>query len=202
MHTQLYAYLCDNHLLSDKRFAFRLKASTVTATAQFTDQILTARDNGVIIGAVFIDIILNYYLNLMVSTFRMILQRINDLRHIPFQPMSSYGLQQQLIGPSNCTDRSTTRLHPWASVVYSSDINDLPDRLDFLDITPYADDTVLFIYSKFIYSIDSKPHSDLDKVSKWFISHRLTLNINKTKFIIIGSSQRLKKLNSISITTD
>ena len=81
-------------------------------------------------------------------------------------------------------------------------INDLPDRLDFFDITLYADDTVLFIYSKSIYSIDSKLNSDLDKVSKWFISHQLTLNINKTKFIIIGNSQRLKKLNSISITTD
>ena len=81
-------------------------------------------------------------------------------------------------------------------------INDLPDRLDFLDITLCADDTVLFIYSKSIYSIDSKLNSDLDKVSKWFISHQLTLNINKTKFIIIDSSQRLKKLDSISITTD
>ena len=73
-------------------------------------------------------------------------------------------------------------------------INDLPDRLDFFDITLYADDTVLFIYSKSIYSIDSKLNSDLDKVSKWFISHQLTLNINKTKFIIIGSRQRLKKI--------
>ena len=103
MHTQLYAYLCDNHLLSNKRLGFRLKASTVTATAQFTDQILTAWDNGIITGAVFIDLIY---------------------------------------------------------------INDLPDRLDFPDITLYADDTVLFIYSKTIYSIDSKLNSDLDISNK------------------------------------
>ena len=103
MHTQLYAYPCHNHLLSNKRFGFRLKASTVTATAQFTDQILTAWDNGIITGAVFIDLIY---------------------------------------------------------------INDLPDRLDFPDITLYADDTVLFIYSKTIYSIDSKLNSDLDISNK------------------------------------
>ena len=42
----------------------------------------------------------------------------------------------------------------------------------------------------------------LDKVSKWLMSNQLTLNINKNKFFNIGSSQRLKKLNSISITTD
>ena len=53
--------------------------------------------------------------------------------------------------------------------------------------------------------INSCSHSFLtylDKVSKWFISNQLTLNINKNKFFNIGSSQRLKKLNSISITTD
>ena len=53
--------------------------------------------------------------------------------------------------------------------------------------------------------INSCSHSFLtylDKVSKWLISNQLTLNINKNKFFNIGSSQRLKKLNSISITTD
>ena len=49
--------------------------------------------------------------------------------------------------------------------------------------------------------INSCIHSFLtyrDKVSKWLISNQLTLN----KFFNIGSSQRLKKLNSISVTTD
>ena len=34
------------------------------------------------------------------------------------------------------------------------------------------------------------------------MSNQVTMNINKNKFFNIGSSQRLKKLNSISITTD
>ena len=53
--------------------------------------------------------------------------------------------------------------------------------------------------------INSCSHSFLtylDKVSKWLMSNQLTLNINKNKFFNIGSSQRLKKLKSISITTD
>ena len=52
------------------------------------------------------------------------------------------------------------------------------------------------------FRFQSKLNSDLDKGSKWLISNQLNLNINKTKFIIIGSSQRLQKLNSISTTTD
>ena len=53
--------------------------------------------------------------------------------------------------------------------------------------------------------INSCSHSFLtylDKVSKWLMSNQLTLNINKNKFFNISSSQRLKKFNSISITTD
>ena len=56
VHTQLYSYLCDNHLLSQKQLGFRLKASTVTATATFTDKILKSMDSGMVTGAVFIDL--------------------------------------------------------------------------------------------------------------------------------------------------
>ena len=45
-----------NHLLSNKQFGFLLKASTFTATAQFTDQILTAVDNGIVTYVVSIDL--------------------------------------------------------------------------------------------------------------------------------------------------
>ena len=54
----------------------------------------------------------------------------------------------------------------------------------------------------FINSCSHSILTYLDKVSKWLMSNQLTLNINKNKFFNIGSSQRLKKLNSISITTD
>lgn len=45
-----------NHLLSNKQFGFLLKALTFTATAQFTDQILTAMDNGMVTCVVSIDL--------------------------------------------------------------------------------------------------------------------------------------------------
>ena len=56
VHMQLYSYLCDNNLLSQKQFGFRLNSSTVTASAMFTDKILSAMDKGELTGAVFIDL--------------------------------------------------------------------------------------------------------------------------------------------------
>ena len=46
VHMQLYSYLCDNNLLSQKQFGFRLNSSTVIASAMFTDKILPAMDKG------------------------------------------------------------------------------------------------------------------------------------------------------------
>jgi hypothetical protein len=61
-------------------------------------------------------------------------------------------------------------LGPLLFTVY---INDLPDQLEHCDITPCADDTVLFVPSKSICDIESKLNSDLGKVSKWLTSNQL-----------------------------
>ena len=77
-------------------------------------------------------------------------------------------------------------------------INDLPDYLKHCDITLYADDTVLFISDKSLHKVKSYMNSDLEKLNNWLKLNRLTLSISKSKFMIIGSSQRLNKIDSIS----
>ena len=56
MHTQLYAYLKNNGILTSKQFGFRPKLSTGTALAHFTDNILQNMDTGSFTGAVFLDL--------------------------------------------------------------------------------------------------------------------------------------------------
>lgn len=115
--------------------------------------------------------------------------------------MSSFCLQQQPIGSSKCFDWSSTRLNPWPSIVYSLHQWLTRPNGTLWHYFIYADDIVLFISSKSIHSIESKLNSNLDKVSQWLTSNQLTLNISKSKFIIIGSNQRLSKLSSILITS-
>jgi len=43
--------------------------------------------------------------------------------------------------------------------------------------------------------IQSSLSDDLEKLSKWLVSNRLTLNATKTEFISIGSRQRLRTLS-------
>ena len=56
VHTQLYAYLKNNGILTSKQFGFRPKLSTGTALSHFTDNILQNMDAGSFTGAVILDL--------------------------------------------------------------------------------------------------------------------------------------------------
>ena len=87
-------------------------------------------------------------------------------------------------------------------LLFTCYINDLPDYLDHCDVTLYADDTVLFISDKSLHNIKSYMNSDLEELNNWLKLNHLTLSISKSKFMIIGSSQRLNKIDSISFKVD
>ena len=59
----------------------------------------------------------------------------------------------------------------------------------------YADDTNLTYASNDIYVLESKLNQDLESVNKWLISNKLTLNMTKTEYMLIGSRQRLRTLS-------
>ena len=67
-------------------------------------------------------------------------------------------------------------------------------------MTLHADDTVLFVLSKSVHTIESEFNSDLDNLNRWLTLKRLSFwNISKSKFIIIDNSQRLSNLDSVSV---
>ena len=44
--------------------------------------------------------------------------------------------------------------------------------------------------------IEQKLNTDLENVHKWLISNKLTLNVEKTEYLIIGSRNRLNQIHS------
>ena len=59
----------------------------------------------------------------------------------------------------------------------------------------YADDTHITYAGSDLHSIQSSLSQELEKLSKWLVSNRLTLNATKTEFMLIGSRQRLSTLS-------
>ena len=59
----------------------------------------------------------------------------------------------------------------------------------------YADDTHITYAGSDLHLIQSSLSHDLEKLSKWLVSNRLTLNATKTEFMLISSRQRLTTLS-------
>ena len=85
-----------------------------------------------------------------------------------------------------------TILSPPLFLIYS---NDLPDYLSFSIPRMYADDTHITYAGSDLHWIQFSLSHDLEKLRKWLVSNRITLNATKTEFMLIGSRQRLSALS-------
>lgn len=67
----------------------------------------------------------------------------------------------------------------------------------------YADDTHITYTGSELHLIQSSPSHDLEKLSKWLVCNRLTLNATKTEFMLISSKQRLSTLSdTLELSSD
>ena len=58
----------------------------------------------------------------------------------------------------------------------------------------YADDTSITFASNNVEEIKECINSDLEEIRVWLPANKLTLNMTKTEFLLIGSRQRLSNL--------
>ena len=86
-------------------------------------------------------------------------------------------------------------------------INDLPNCLEnsvpdskFKNSVPecskfcmYADDTNLTTCAQTQYIVEEILNSEQNNIHQWLVTSKLTLNIDKTEYMLIGTRQRLSK---------
>lgn len=75
-------------------------------------------------------------------------------------------------------------------------INDLPLHLSHCKSDLYADDTTIFIEGKNLKEIENMLNIDAANIYRWCMENGLTINMNKTKCMLISTSQKLRTLNS------
>ena len=93
-----------------------------------------------------------------------------------------------------------TILGPLLPLIY---INHFPNCLLFSVLRMYADDTHITYACSDLHLIQSSLSHNLEKLGKWLVSNRLTLNARKTEFMLICSRQRLSTLSdTIKLSID
>ena len=65
----------------------------------------------------------------------------------------------------------------------------------YMPVLPPADDTSLTYASADLKLINDCVNDDLNKVYIWLSANKLTLNLTKTEFMLLGSRQKLSKLS-------
>ena len=86
----------------------------------------------------------------------------------------------------NCGVPQGSILGPLLFLIY---INDLPNCLNVGSPTMYADDTNISFKSKNLVELQDCMNIELKSLNTWLEVNKLSLNIAKTEFMVIGSRQ-------------
>ena len=199
---QLNTFLNNNNIIVKNQSVFRRNHSTETSLLQSTEMWLKLMDQGQINGVIFLD------LKKAFDTIdhQILLSKLQayGIRDHTLKWFQSYlDQRKQICMLNNCKSGIETircgvpqgsNLGPLLFLIY---INDLPNCLETTHSNLFTDDTILSCQGHLSTDIEYKLNKDLINAQKWLSANKLTLNNEKTKYMIIGSRQRLKNLDPV-----
>ncbi len=198
LYDQLYNYLTKFELLSDSQFGFRKFHSTATALLDCTNDWYVNLDRKMFNLVVFIDLkkafdtvdhtILLRKLELygIKGQALTLLESYLTNRTQKCQVKNSFSSEKLI----KCGVPQGSILGPLFFLLY---INDLPECLNKTKPRLFADDTNLTASGDSITDLEAAVNSDLENLRKWLISNKLSLNVAKTEFMLIGSKPMIKR---------
>ena len=74
-------------------------------------------------------------------------------------------------------------------------VNDLPNCLKQSSAEMYTDDSNLTASSNDLYRLQTILNSELNNINQWLVANKLTLNVDKTEYMIIGTRQKSNHLS-------
>ena len=185
---RLKTYIDKHVLLSDNQYGFRSNRSTSLALLRLVEKITKSIDNGRYTIGIFIDIKKAFG-----TIDHNILQKLHYLgvRGVANSWLTSYlSKRMQYVEVCDCmSDLLQVKcgvpqgsvLGPLLFILY---INDICKVSKVFDCILFADDTNLFCSDNDMSGII---YVELDKFNTWFSVNKLSLNIQKTHYIVFGN---------------
>jgi hypothetical protein len=193
MYKRLYHFLLSNNILYKSQYGFRSKHSTVHAVTELVEDILDGFENKEFTLAVFID---------LSKAFDTINHKIliKKLLHYGVRGqalewfMSYLSNRQHYIAideksetlPITCGVPQGSILGPLLFIIYT---NDLPTCLKDSHPILFADDTTVYLKGKSLNKLYQTMNAELDSLSEWFKTNRLSLNVKKTNYLLFSRNK-------------
>ena len=201
MASQIKSYVSEFDLLQKEQSGFREHHSCMTALTKMTETWLSEMDSGNLTGAVLLDFSKAFDLvNHSILLHKLKVYRFSEQT---LSLLNSYLLgrtQKVRIGKFTSEKCNILAGVPQGSVLgpllFILFINGLPLHIKHSNIDIFADDATLHNSSKDIHNINNDLQMDVNNVLQWCKQNNMVLNENKTKGVLIGTSQRLSRCQS------
>ena len=208
---QLYQFFSEKKLLYKSQYGFRTEHSTEFAAVEVVDRILTEMDQ--------MNTPINVFLDLSKAfdtlDHEILLEKLlyYGIKGVSLKLMESYltNRKQYVNIDGTCSEMSTLNtgvpqgsiLGPLLFIIY---INDIAEASKIFNFIIYADDTTLSTTLEIVLKDNNTRttsqviNEELMLVSNWLKLNKLSLNVQKSKYMIFHTPK--KKVDSLHLTID
>ena len=194
---QLDSFIVKHNLLYENQYGFRSKHSTLHAVISITDKIQKAIDQGYYSCGIFLDLSKAFdTVNHPILLDKLEYYGIRGLAKQWFESYLMNRMQFVSLGSCKSDMLNISSGVPQGSVLgpilFLLYINDFSNCSTILDFHLFADDTNIFHRDKSLSNLESTINNQLSYVIDWLSSNKLTLNADKSSFIVFHPT--LKKI--------